>query len=66
MLEIMDSLNSEIFRLRTLCKELQDRLDRLLVMYPHGVETDGEFGTILEEINRRDEENRRSAIDLVK
>ena len=61
----MDSLNNEIFRLRTVCKELQDRLDRLLLIHPHGVDTNGQFGRILEEISRRDEKNRRSAIDLI-
>jgi hypothetical protein len=66
MLEIMDSLNKEIFRLRMLCKELQDRLDRFLVMHPHGVDTDGKFGRVLEEVNRRDREERRSTLELIK
>jgi hypothetical protein len=66
MLEIIDFLNNEIFRLRTLCKELQDRLDRLLVMHPHGVDKDGKFGRILEEVNKRDREERRSALELIK
>jgi hypothetical protein len=66
MLESMGFLNNENFRLRTLCKELRDPLDRLLVMRPHGVETDGKFGRILEEVNRRDREERRSALELIK
>jgi hypothetical protein len=66
MLEMIGFLNNEVFRLRTLCKELQDRLDRLLVMQPHGVDRDGKFGTILEEVNRRDREERRSALELIK
>lgn len=64
-LEILDSLNSEIFRLRTLCKQLQDQLDRLLLTRPHG-DGSNEFRRILEEVNGRDEEDRRSARDLIR
>lgn len=66
ILEIMESLNSEILRLRIRCKELQDQLDRLLVTQTRRADDIGEFGRVLEEISRREEEDRRSDLDLIK
>jgi len=66
MIELIDSLNHEIFRLRALCRDLRDRLERLLLTCPHGGDSLGEFGRLLEEINKRSEQDRRSALDLIK
>jgi hypothetical protein len=65
MSEVIASLNREIFRLRTLCQELRDQRDRLLLMYPRGGASH-EFGRILEEVNRRDREERGCALELIK
>jgi len=64
MSEVIDSLNGEILRLRTLCRELRDQRDRLVLMYPRGGASH-EFGRILEEVNKRDEEDRRSVFELI-
>jgi hypothetical protein len=66
MRQIIDSLDSEIFRLRAKCQELQDCLDRLLVTYSRRGESVGEFRRILEEINRRDREDRKSRLGIIK
>jgi hypothetical protein len=65
MSEVIDSLNQEIFRLRAHCRELQDQCDRLLLTQPHRGGPN-EFRRILEEVNRRDEEDRRSTRRIVK
>lgn len=66
MLEIIDSLNNEIHRLRITCRDLQERLDRLLLTHRHGSDSIGrEFGRILEEITRRDEQDRSYILDLI-
>jgi len=65
MSEAIASLNREIFRLQALCRELRDQRDRLLLMCPRGGRS-SEFGGILEEISRREEEDRRSARDILK
>jgi hypothetical protein len=65
MSEVIDSLNREIFRLRALCRELKDQRDRLLLTCPHGGGSN-EFGRILEEISKREEDDRRSALALIK
>jgi hypothetical protein len=66
MREMIESLNAEIFRLRSKCRELQDRLDRLLLTYLRRSESIGEFGRILEEVSKREEDDRRSVLDLIK
>jgi hypothetical protein len=64
MSETIASLNQEIFRLRVLCRELRDQRDRLLLMNPHGGRP-SEFGRILEEVNKREGEDRRSVLELI-
>ena len=65
-LEITNLLKNEIFRLRNVCRELQERLGRVVLIRPYGGDLAGKFGRIIEEINRRDEEDRDSTFDMVK
>ncbi|HYY91581.1 MAG TPA: hypothetical protein VE955_06295 [Candidatus Dormibacteraeota bacterium] len=63
--QIIDSLNNEIFGLRQQLRELRDRHDRQTLML-HGGHENGSFGRHLEEIQRRDSQERSSTIDLLK
>jgi hypothetical protein len=66
MQSIIDDLNQEIFRLRTLCRELQDKLDRSLLAYPRRDDEVGDFRRILEEASNRDQQDRRAVLTLAK
>ena len=66
MQAIIDGLTREIFRLRTLCRELQDKLDRSLLTHPRRDDAIGDFRRILEEAWNRDQQDRRTTLALAK
>ena len=64
--ELLQTLNHEIFRLQTRCRDLEDRLGTAIFTRNHGGDRSGEFGEILRTVNRRDEEDRRSDAIIIK
>jgi hypothetical protein len=59
MQDVTNALTTEIFRLRAICRELMDQLDRSRLNHT-GHDSLGSFGRFLEEANKRDKNDRGS------
>jgi hypothetical protein len=64
MKKLLLVLNGQIFRLRELCRDLLDQLDRFRLNHA-GYDSLGSFGRFLEEANKRDKHDRGSVRALL-